>query len=164
MKMETTFIKAQIAGLISSFPELETDELLRRDMIEGETDATKLLSKLIRVRNETQAQVAGINEYVKELQERKGRLERRAEACRAMAFQILDAASISSFTLPEATLTIQAGQRSVIVTDETKLPEAFMRVKREPDKIAIKEALYSGKTIEGAELSNATPFLTIRTK
>lgn len=164
MKMHIDFVKSQIANLLASFPEMEDDEILRRDSLEGETDATKLLSRLIRVRNETQAQVQGLSEYAKELAERKSRLERRADACRSMAFQILDAANISSFVLPEATLTVQAGQRSVVITDEAKLPDKFIRTKREPDKTALKEALKSGETIDGAELSNATPYLTIRTK
>lgn len=164
MKMQADFVKAQIANLLTSFPELETDEILRRDTLEGETDAMALLSRLVRARNETQALVNGIGEYAKELAERKSRLERRAEACRMMAFQILDAANIPSLTLPEATLTIQRGQQSVVVTDEEKLPEKFIRTKREPDKTAIKEALKAGEAVEGAELSNANPYLTIRTK
>jgi hypothetical protein len=133
-------------------------------MLEGATDATQLLSKLVRARNETQAQVQGLSEYAKELAERKSRLERRADACKAMAFQILDAANISSFVLPEATLTIQAGQRAVVVTDEAVLPQEYIRTKTEPDKSKLKDALKDGLTIPGAELSNAQPFLTIRCK
>lgn len=164
MKMQVDFVRQQIANLLTSFPELETDELLRRDTIEGETDAHKLLAKLVRIRNETQAQVSGIGEYVKELGERKSRLERRAEACRTMAFQILDAAGIPSLILPEATLTIQRGQPAVTITDEAALPSQFIRTKTEPDKTAIKEALKGGQVVPGAELSNSQPYLTIRTK
>lgn len=164
MRMEANFVRAQIANLLAAFPELETDELLRLDSIEGETDAMKLLSKLIRARNETQAQVNGISEYAKELAERKSRLERRADACKAMAFQILDAANLRSLILPEATLTIQNGQPSVVITDDARLPAKFVRTKTEPDRAAIKDALKSGETIPGAELSNSQPFLVIRGK
>ena len=50
----------------------------------------------------------------------------------------------------------------VIITDESQIDEDFFRVKREPDKKAIKEALEVGINVRGAEMSNGGETLSIR--
>jgi len=41
MRMEASFVKQQIERLFVSFPEMADDEILRRDAVESETDATR---------------------------------------------------------------------------------------------------------------------------
>lgn len=164
MRMEAAFVKQKIAGLLAAFPEMENDEILRRDVIEGETEATALLGRLIRATKETEAQADGLGVYMGELGERKARLERRQEAIRKMALEILDAAGLSNFILPEATLTVRNGSPKVIVADENAVPASFTRTKTELNKTAIKEALLAGTIVPGCQLSNSEPFLMIRTK
>lgn len=162
MRMEPAFIKAQIQTLLASFPELADDEILRRDSIEAETDAMELLKKLVRDCGETEGAIEGLKSYIGELETRKDRFARRKEAIRQLAFQIMDAASLPSLRLPEATLTIRQGTAKVVITDEKKIPEQFFRIKREVAKDELKTALKSGQLIEGAELSNGQPTLAIR--
>lgn len=164
MRMEADFVKQSIAKLIASFPELADDEVLRRDTLEAETDATKLFSRLIRADKETEAQAAGLKAYMGELAERQSRLVRRQEAIRKMALEVLDAAAISSFVLPEATLTVRQGKPKVMVLDEYAIPPEYTRTKTEINKSAIKDAILGGTIVPGAELSNSEPFLMIRTK
>ena len=61
-------------------------------------------------------------------------------------------------------LSIRAGQPRVIITDETLLPPDCVRIKREPDKIAIKERLSRGEPVPGATLSNSEETLAMRIK
>lgn len=164
MRMEASFVKQQIERLLVSFPEMENDEILRRDAIEGETEATKLLGRLIRASKETEAQAKGLDEYIGELGERHSRLARRQEAIRKMVLDILDAAGLPNFILPEATLTVRRGAQKVIVTDENAIPSDYTKTRTEIDKTAIKRALEGGTIVPGAELSNSEPFLMIRTK
>lgn len=162
--MEASFVKQQIERLLVSYPEMEGDEILRRDAIEGETDATKLLGRLIRATKETEAQAKGLDEYMGELSERHARLARRQAAIRKIALDVLDAAGLPNFILPEATLTVRRGQPKVMVLDENAIPQDYTVTKTELNKAAIKEALLNGTIVAGAELSNSEPFLMIRTK
>jgi hypothetical protein len=96
---------------------------------------------------------------------RQERFERREKAMRAMEFKIMEAANIKKAELPEATLSIRNGQQKLIgEPDLDFVPFEFIRVKREIDRNAIKEALKAGQTVTGFELSNAEPSLSIRTK
>jgi hypothetical protein len=52
----------------------------------------------------------------------------------------------------------------VVITNKEALPEQFIRIKREEDKVAIKDALKRGEIVPGAELSNGGETLTIRRK
>lgn len=61
------------------------------------------------------------------------------------------------------TAHVRAGSASVIVTDETQIPQEYMRQPPPaPDKAAIARALKDGANIPGVVLSNGTPGLTIR--
>jgi len=79
-------------------------------------------------------------------------------------FKLMEMARLPKIELVPATLSIRAGQPRVIVTDEAVLPDNCVRIKREPNKIAIKELLGRGEQIAGAELSNSEPSLTVRVK
>lgn len=164
MRLDPNIIRQQIANLLTTCPELAEDDVLRADMVEAETDAHTFLSIITRKIGETKALSDGANGYAAELLERCGRLDRRVESLRKFIFQIMEAAALKSAELPEATLSIRAGQQKVLITDETQIPDALFKIKREPDKTAIKEKLKSGEIVAGAQLSNAEPSLSIRTK
>lgn len=164
MRLDPNIIRQQIANLLTTCPELAEDDVLRADMVEAETDAYTFLSIITRKIGESEALCEGVDAYVKDLYLRQNRVERRIDALRLLAFKIMEAAALKSAELPEATLSIRAGQQKVIITDETQIPDALFKIKREPDKTAIKEKLKSGEVVAGAQLSNAEPSLTIRTK
>lgn len=164
MRLDPTIIARDIDALIVACPELADDESLRHDMIEGETEAFNLLSLIVRRIGTIKALTESIAAYLKDLGERKSRLERRLDAYRAMARKLMGHANLRKAELAEATLSISAGRQKVIVTDESLLTDAYCSIKREPNKTAIKDALEAGDEVAGAVLSNAEENLTIRTK
>ena len=83
---------------------------------------------------------------------------------RALAFKLLKQAGLKKLELTAATLSIRAGQPRVIITDEARLPDYFIRIKREPDKHLIASYLKAGDAVEGAELSNSESVLAVRVK
>ena len=48
MKLEIQLLEQQLKNLFVVCPELETDEELRRDMIEGETEAHEVMRRIVR--------------------------------------------------------------------------------------------------------------------
>jgi hypothetical protein len=71
-------------------------------------------------------------------------------------------AEVKKLELVRATLSVRSGVPHVIITDEAALPDNCVRIKREPNKVLIKELIDQGVPVAGATLSNAEPILAIR--
>jgi len=157
-------IRQQITALLLECPELGEDEVLRADMIEGNTDAVEFMRELERRRRETMVMLAGLETVLIDLERRSNRYIRRNESIKKLMRIVLDAADLRKVELPEATITIRNGVPKVIVLVEDDVPDSYWRVHREPNKQLIMAALKGGTNVPGAVLSNSEPQLTIRIK
>jgi hypothetical protein len=165
-RLDPTFVRMQIEQLRLTHPGIweDGDEQLLLDSLEGETDFHRFMTAVVRRMCEAEACADGIGDLIREVKERQQRFEQRSDAMRSLAFKVMNIAAVRKVELPQATLSIRAGTPKVIVTDEAALPENCIRIKREPDKIAIKEHLARGDQVPGAEMSNAEPVLAMRIK
>jgi hypothetical protein len=165
MSLDVRFVeqaRRDLAALLAANPELEQDEVLRLDMIEGETGALELIDLLIAAEREAMS----IEEAVKILQDRlairQARFANRRGAIRKYLMQLMEAAGLKKVERPAATVSIAAGRPKVVVTEPDLLPDYYCRIKREPNKDAIGKALKEGvERIPGATLSNPEPVLRI---
>jgi hypothetical protein len=153
--------RRDLASLLSLHPELEQDDVLRQDMIEGETNALELIDKLIEVEAETRSLEGGLEELIKKLDDRAVRFAKRRTALRKYIMQIMEAANLKKVERPAATVSIAAGRPKVVIIDESQIPDAYWRIKREPDKEAIGTTLKALRDVPGATLSNPEPQLRI---
>jgi len=163
-RLDPKSIVDEITALLLANPELDEDEVLRADMIEGSTGAFEFLSTIVRKIGATQAIATGTAEYIGELQERKARLERREYSLRGLIAKVMNSAGLTKAELAEATVSIRAGVPRVVITNEHEIPREFLRIKTEPDKTKIKAAINAGEAVPGATLSNAEPTLAIHVK
>lgn len=154
----------EISDLIAVYPELEEDETLRADVLEGETDINNVLAKLVQEREAAYAMAEGVKAPVNDLRERKARLERRGDGYGEAIERVMAAAGLSKVTLPSATISVSQAAPSVVIEDEASLPERFIRIKREVDKSAINAAVKAGEEIPGVVVSNGGSRLTVRVK
>lgn len=147
-------IKEDIAG----------DEQAKADAIEGETDlhgaisaAIDRIAALDAMGAVLKAREAGFAARRHRFDEQKAKIKRAIVA----AMEALDQRRLE---LPTATVYTSVGKRSAIVTDENKLP-AWALIPQPPkvDKAALSKALIEGAQIDGAELSNTSTILNIRT-
>lgn len=164
MRLDPNTVRQQITTLLLKYPELQEDDILRADMIEGETETYDLLSQIVRKIGDAQALAEGTKQYIQQLTERKARIERREESLRLLAFNIMQSGEIKKAELPEGTLSIRNGTPKVIITDEKALPDAFLNFVATPSKTTIKEAIGRGESVPGACLSNAEPCLMLKVK
>lgn len=165
MRLDPNVIRQQIANLLLQWPELQEDEVLRADMVEGETEAFDFLRIIERERQEAAAMAGALAENIAQIGLRQERFERREKAMRVLAFKIMEAADLRKAELPEATYSIRNGQQKLVGDiPADHVPEQYRRVKIEVDRAAIKDALKNGSVIPGFELSNAEPSLSVRTK
>jgi GTP1/Obg family GTP-binding protein len=157
-------IERQYTTLLAEFPELADDEELRADVLEGETDLHSVLGRLVNGVEWAKCIVEAIEARRKELAERVDRYERRTKAYRAMIERVMTVTDTAKVVLPEATLSIRDAAPKLQEIDAGQTPEFYMRVKREPNKAAISEAIKAGDTVPGWTLSNGGKTLTIRSK
>jgi hypothetical protein len=118
---------------------------------------------VIRSALEDEADCDSIAERIKKLQARRKRLEERADRKRALALHFCQEGRIQRIPAPHFTASMSMTKGRVIITDDRALGDAWMRIKKEPDKTRIGEALRAGEMISGAELSNPAPTLVVRT-
>lgn len=154
----------EISDLIAVYPELEEDETLRADTLEGATDINAILGKLVQEREAAYGMADGIKVPVDDLRQRKARLERRGDGYGEAIEKIMNAAGLSKVTLPNATLSITNAAPPVTISDEAAIPDRFIRTKREIDKTAINAAVKAGEEIPGVVIGNASTRLTVRVK
>lgn len=159
---DVTVLEREFADLVAAYPELAEDDELRADTIEGETDAYRVLGKIVAIERDANSMVLAIGERAKELAARKDRYTRRKDAMRVLLLRLLKAANLNKVSLPEATVSIGKGRAGVEIVDEALLPDNVVKLKREPDKTAIKAALDAGEDVPGAVLREGQPSVTVR--
>jgi hypothetical protein len=147
--------------LLEQMPELAEDEECLRDTLEGATTVTDQLAALVRSAAQDEAMADGLKEHQTKLANRKTALLDRARKKRAIAMHYMGDLGLKRIVTDDMTVTIRPVQPSVVIVDESLLPENLTRVKREPDKKAIKEALATG-VVPGAVMSNGGETLQVK--
>jgi hypothetical protein len=162
--LDVHFLEQEIANLITSYPEMEEDDSLKADMIEGSLDVEKVMSRIMSHLFEAEEMLDGMKPRFEDLTERKKRWERRKEFCRALAQRVLEASGRPRIELPEATVSKQSGKESVEITNVDDLPQGTFAIERKPDKKAIAEQLKAGNDVPGARLVTGEDGVRVNTK
>jgi hypothetical protein len=158
-------VRLQIEALIRDNPILEDDERLRADMLEGATDMVEVLKRMAGAYVADRDMVLTLTTRINRATDRRARFVRRIEHLRDLMLSVMQSANLKKLALPEATLGQRKGQPGIVgEPDVDVLPAEFVRVKREADRIAIREAMLAGREVPGLSLSNAPPSLQITVK
>jgi hypothetical protein len=147
----------QDAGIGPDDPDYET-------LIESECDALERLRRMLRAARFTEANAKALKDIEAEMKERRQRFENKAETLRSIVKQTMQTLNLSKIEAPDLTASLSAGKPGVVIQDEEAIPSQLCRVKREPDKAAIRKSLEQGETVPGAFLTPAFPTLTVRTR
>jgi hypothetical protein len=158
-------LRNHIEALLREYPDLADDELLRADMLSGETNIEEVLTELFRTGNRSAKMVEVQTKELADLKTRRSRFERRVEFLRELMLRVLQSANLKKIELPLVTLSQRNPPPQVIgEVDADALPDDLVRIIREPNKTAIREALLEGREVPGLVLSNSPPALTVRAK
>lgn len=164
LQVDIADFKAHWTDLLASFPELDEDEDLRADVLEGETDFHSIAARILRRKLDARVMSSAIKERKQEIAERQARYERQEDGYTALLKSLLIAAGVDKLTLPDATVSITKPRIVVEITDETAIPQGFVEIKRIPKKAEIKKALEAGEIIPGAALGLSDDGIMVRTK
>jgi len=158
-------LRLEIQNLIIRFPEIAEDEILRADMLDGETSISDVMTDLIRMGEDARAMQNATKEQLERLKERGERFGRRLEFTRSLMLAILSSANLRKLELPEATVYLRNNPQQIIgEPDAAKLPDDLCKIERKPDKAKIKEALKAGQSLDGLFLSNSQPSIVVTVK
>ncbi len=157
-------IKAVLAVREALGADVDDADLLE-GMIEGETDLMELFDQLLEANARDIGMSKGARQAAADIEARADRLEAAVDRRRTVIEQAMSIAGLTKVIRPCATLSMAPRGASVIITNEAAIPARFWKAgKPTLDKKALKEALETNETIEGASLSNRAPSLTIRSK
>lgn len=148
--------------LLAIDPDIGADAKLLIDSLEGMTDGLEVIDRLADAAIAADLLAQATKEHAARVVARAARTERQNKWLRDQIMAILQTLGIAKLQRPGYSATIQAGSPGVVITDETALPDALVRIRREPNKTAIGDVLKSGGTVTGAELRNAAVHLRLR--
>jgi hypothetical protein len=154
----------EIAALAAHIRELVgDDDLAFIDTLEGATDAVEAASGTLRTIAAMDAMSAAAAALARRYAARAKDFSDRGDRGRNAFAQFLADIGETKLVLPEGTVSLTKGRASLVGdADPESLPDDLVRVKREPNRSAIKAALEAGRTVEGFSLSNSAPGLQIR--
>lgn len=160
-------VRRTIHSLLDACPELGDDEQLRADMLDGETDIDRIMSRLVRQLREEEAAEAGIASLLSLYQTRKKARATAATRIRATLAMLLDAAALPRWKGAEGTISLTHRGPKVLYVDgfdPASLPAAFRQdvTVTRPIDAAIKDALANGETVPGCALSNGSTSVMVR--
>ena len=149
--------------LAEKFP--NEDEETLADTLEGMTDLTDMLTKIIRSSLDDKALVTALKQREADMQERRERFEVRAQKKRDLVFNFMERAEIKKIAAPDFTAGLRTGRSKVMVAVESEVPGMYW-LPQDPklDRNGLYRDLVSGTDIPGATLANAPPTLSVRTK
>ena len=143
----------------------DLDEQTLADTVEGLTNLHEILSAVVRSALEDEALALGLKDRIHEMQARLERLTDRASKRRQIAREAMVDAHIKKIVAPDFTLSVRPGSLGLHVIDETTIPQAYwVPLKPRLNRQALLDDLKSGAVIEGVNLSNSGPVLSVRTK
>lgn len=132
--------------------ELDIDEQAVYDTIDGETGINEKLINYGHVIRAINADVESIKQEQDRLAKRKRAFENHISSMKERMLEAMNAIDMKKVTDPLFTISVRNNAESVEVLDESKLSDDYFKIKKEVSKTAIKEALQSGKTVDGARL------------
>lgn len=158
-------VRQQIENLKISHPEILEDDDAWLATLESETDFNEMVTKIVRRIEDSKALAVGTKDRLDELETRKKRFEHRVNVLRDLLFSLMDSARLPRLELPEATVSVRSVPPSVMITDESRLPDIACKFERKPDKTKIKELLATEPFyVAGATMSNGGKTISIKIK
>ena len=148
------------AKLIEEFGE-DNDAI--PDTLDGLTDLGDQIQAVLQTVCEQEAFAKALDGEIARLKARKKRLVRSAQIGRQVAAEAALEAGTKKLSRPDMTVTFGLTEPGLDGdADPATLHDEFVRVKREINRTAIKEALDAGRDVPGFRLTNGRPTLTMR--
>ncbi len=150
----------RIRHIAQTLPDDDPDKL---EMINVEGDYSKLMEWAILRRVECLNMADGCKSIIETYKQRQERFNRKADTFKDICGVIMDCANERSYKGSAGTVSYRATPQSVVIVDESKIPDEYKKTTITVDKTALKKALQEGNVM-GAQLSNGGESIQVRIK
>ena len=133
----------------------EVDTEIMNALCAMQGEATDVALNAATLYREAQMQVTMYKAEEKRLADIRKGLEGKTETLKRAIDTFCKKTGIERAESVSARISFKKNPPSVKIDNEADIPKEYWRVKLEVDKTAIKEAISSGKTVEGAHLESA---------
>jgi hypothetical protein len=148
--------------LCEEFSDIDDDTL--NDTLEGISNLPDLVAGVLRSALGDRDLADALKSRIHAMKNRHERLEARYERKREIAREAMEQADMKRLTQPDFTVTLQAAQPALVVTDENEIPETYWVVPpARLDRMNLKAVLKSGDAVPGATLGNPRMTIVLRT-
>ena len=133
----------------------ETGEILKEELLEElERNKEELLEDAALTIKNLNAELDALRNEIKQMIERKQRAERNIDTLKKVLKESLNGEKIKT-----ARVSISYRKTQIVqITNLDKIPQEYIKIKKEADKTAIKKALKTGE-VEGAEVIQNTSII-----
>lgn len=153
----------QIAAIVAMLPD-DGDEVLRADMLEGETDLHAFASKLLAHNEDDEGVVNALADQIDDRKVRQERAKARIAHRRDMIKALMDIAGIDKLALPEATVSKREIAPKPIFPNINLIPDEYCRFDRKLDREKIKDLDLSNGLPSWAAMDNGGSSIIVRRK
>lgn len=154
--------KTKKEELIQKF-NLNEDDRVLLDTLEGETNLVDFIRKLIKDYIEARGLQVGIKSSIDELSQRANRFARREDSLKMLIAYLCEEAGLSKNEFPEASVHTRNNPPKLVIKDQELVPLEF-RKPGAPDLSKIRDALANGSIIEWAVMQDGGKAFIIRVK
>ena len=154
--------RRQREALLDEYPDI--DETTLADTLEGASMLPEIIAALVRSAQDDKTLAEALKARISDMQERKGRFERRADKRMEIVLSLMEAAGMKKHEEPDFTVSLRNNPPKVVVADEAVIPDQFCRIARYPNLNDIRAALKNNIVIPGVSLSNGGVGLAVRVK
>jgi hypothetical protein len=148
--------------LCNEFSDIDDDTLA--DTLEGLSSLPDLVAGVLRSALGDRDLADALKSRIHAMKNRHERLEARYERKREIAREAMEQADMKRLMQPDFTVTLQAAQPALVVTDENEIPETYWVVPpARLDRMNLKAVLKSGDAVPGATLGNPRLTVVLRT-
>ena len=145
----------EIDSAILECVDLETGEIIDAERLDAlQMERETKIENVALWQKECVAEADAIAAEIRKLQARKASAERKAESLKSYLSMALEG---QKFKTSRVNITFRRSQ-AVVVDDMDQIDPQYLRVKTEPDKTAIKDALKAGE-VAGAHMEERTSII-----
>lgn len=129
--------------------DVEDKEMIIADMLEG-FEADKKIEGYCQIIGQYKAEIDMYSSEIKRLTAKKQTATNAVECMKKALLSFMEISGEEKIKAGCFSVSVRTS-KSVNITDIEKVPEEYIRVKKEPDKTAIGELLKQGETLDYAE-------------
>lgn len=163
LRSETTHYRALQDQLRQDYANIDDETLT--DTLEGASSLPDIIAEIVRSALEDDTMIGALKARCDAMTARLSRLKERHEKKRKLVAWAMGTAGLPKIKESDFSVSLLAGVMRLEVTNEALIaPSFFVPLPPKLDRAALSAALKRGEAVDGAQMAQGQPFITVSTK